>query len=58
MSGIHFAGHFKTAMATCHSLTRIEGEINGDPLDLKMFNSTDWVSTLIFFLLMSIFWQN
>lgn len=31
------------AMATCHSLTRIEGKITGDPLDLVMFNSTDWV---------------
>ena len=32
------------AMATCHSLTIIEGELSGDPLDLKMFNSTNWVS--------------
>ena len=30
-------------MATCHSLTRIEGELSGDPLDLKMFLSTNWV---------------
>lgn len=33
------------AMATCHSLTRIGGEITGDPLDLVMFNSINWVST-------------
>jgi len=31
------------AMATCHSLTIIEGNIAGDPLDLKMFEATDWV---------------
>lgn len=31
-------------MATCHSLTKIEGELSGDPLDLKMFSATGWVS--------------
>lgn len=31
------------AMATCHSLTRISGEITGDPLDLVMFSSIGWV---------------
>ena len=31
-------------MATCHSLTTIDGELTGDPLDLKMFNGTKWVS--------------
>lgn len=30
-------------MATCHSLTMIEGELSGDPLDLKMFLSINWV---------------
>jgi len=29
-------------MATCHSLIVIDGSINGDPLDLKMFESTEW----------------
>ncbi|XP_013781751.2 probable cation-transporting ATPase 13A3 isoform X3 [Limulus polyphemus] len=29
-------------MATCHSLTMIEGELTGDPLDLKMFAATKW----------------
>ncbi|XP_041377878.1 probable cation-transporting ATPase 13A3 [Gigantopelta aegis] len=29
-------------MATCHSLTLIDGEMNGDPLDLIMFNSIGW----------------
>jgi hypothetical protein len=37
-------GPMMRAMATCHSLTIIEGEIMGDPLDLIMFNATDWVS--------------
>lgn len=30
-------------MATCHSLTIIDGELSGDPLDLKMFESTGWI---------------
>uniref|UniRef100_A0A8C7XSF2 Cation-transporting ATPase 13A3 n=1 Tax=Oryzias sinensis TaxID=183150 RepID=A0A8C7XSF2_9TELE len=30
-------------MATCHSLTKIEGELSGDPLDLKMFAATGWI---------------
>ncbi len=29
-------------MATCHSLTMIQDELCGDPLDLKMFLSTGW----------------
>ena len=36
-------GAFISAMATCHSLTMMEGELNGDPLDLKMFEATGWV---------------
>lgn len=34
---------FVACMATCHSLTKIEGELSGDPLDLKMFGATGWV---------------
>ncbi|CAI9735449.1 cation-transporting ATPase 13A3-like isoform X2 [Octopus vulgaris] len=30
-------------MASCHSLTMIDGELSGDPLDLKMFLSLNWV---------------
>lgn len=30
-------------MATCHSLTIIDGELVGDPLDVKMFECTGWV---------------
>ena len=29
-------------MATCHSLTIIADQLTGDPLDLKMFQSTGW----------------
>ena len=35
--------HMTSAMATCHSLTIINHEITGDPLDLKMFNSINFV---------------
>lgn len=28
--------HLLTAMVTCHSLTLIDGKLNGDPLDLKV----------------------
>lgn len=31
------------AMVSCHSLTIIDGKLSGDPLDLKMFESTNWV---------------
>ena len=31
------------AMATCHSLTIINKELVGDPLELKMFESTGWL---------------
>ncbi|CAC5407094.1 Probable cation-transporting ATPase W08D2.5,Probable cation-transporting ATPase 13A3 [Mytilus coruscus] len=33
---------FISAMATCHSLTLIEGVLSGDPLDLIMFEATGW----------------
>ncbi len=29
-------------MSVCHSLTVIEGELAGDPLDLIMFKGTKW----------------
>ncbi|XP_029309994.1 probable cation-transporting ATPase 13A3 isoform X2 [Cottoperca gobio] len=34
---------FVACMATCHSLTKIDGELAGDPLDLKMFSATGWI---------------
>uniref|UniRef100_A0A1B6M5K1 Cation-transporting ATPase n=1 Tax=Graphocephala atropunctata TaxID=36148 RepID=A0A1B6M5K1_9HEMI len=30
-------------MASCHSLTIINGTVSGDPLDVKMFESTGWI---------------
>lgn len=33
---------FTISMATCHTLTIIDGELSGDPLDLKMFSATGW----------------
>lgn len=29
-------------MATCHSLRVVNGDLLGDPLDLKMFEFTGW----------------
>lgn len=34
---------FVACMATCHSLTKIDGVISGDPLDLKMFEAIGWI---------------
>uniref|UniRef100_A0A3Q3K787 Polyamine-transporting ATPase 13A3 n=1 Tax=Monopterus albus TaxID=43700 RepID=A0A3Q3K787_MONAL len=34
---------FVACMAPCHTLTKIEGQLSGDPLDLKMFEATDWI---------------
>uniref|UniRef100_A0A8D0HAK4 Polyamine-transporting ATPase 13A3 n=1 Tax=Sphenodon punctatus TaxID=8508 RepID=A0A8D0HAK4_SPHPU len=34
---------FVACMATCQSLTKIEGVLSGDPLDLKMFEATGWI---------------
>ncbi|KAM9317144.1 putative cation-transporting ATPase 13A4 [Gastrophryne carolinensis] len=30
------------AMVSCHSLIKLDGKVNGDPLDLKMFEGTRW----------------
>ncbi|XP_017072484.1 probable cation-transporting ATPase 13A3 isoform X2 [Drosophila eugracilis] len=35
--------HFLFGMVTCHSITIMNGSMMGDPLDLKMFQSTGWV---------------
>ncbi|KAL4824406.1 hypothetical protein H8958_020070 [Nasalis larvatus] len=35
-------GPLCAAMATCHSLILLDGTIQGDPLDLKMFEATTW----------------
>lgn len=31
------------ALATCHALKLIDGEVLGDPLDIKMFDYTGWI---------------
>ncbi|XP_044147010.1 probable cation-transporting ATPase 13A5 [Bufo gargarizans] len=31
------------AMASCHSVIVVDGNLQGDPLDLKMFEATGWV---------------
>jgi cation-transporting P-type ATPase 13A2 len=33
---------FLYALATCHSLQIVDGEVIGDPLDVKMFTFTKW----------------
>mmetsp|Transcript_12683 Transcript_12683/g.21348 ORF Transcript_12683/g.21348 Transcript_12683/m.21348 type:complete len:470 (+) Transcript_12683:712-2121(+) len=30
------------AMASCHAITYVQGELVGDPLEIKMFESTQW----------------
>lgn len=35
-------GELLRGMASCHSLTIIDKQVSGDPLDLKMFESTGW----------------
>ncbi|PNJ69460.1 ATP13A4 isoform 4 [Pongo abelii] len=35
-------GPLCAAMASCHSLILLDGTIQGDPLDLKMFEGTTW----------------
>ncbi|KAM8953414.1 polyamine-transporting ATPase 13A3 [Pelodytes ibericus] len=34
---------FVACMATCHALTKIDGVLSGDPLDLKMFEAIGWI---------------
>ncbi|KAM8953106.1 putative cation-transporting ATPase 13A4 [Pelodytes ibericus] len=35
-------GHLFGALASCHSLIFLDGKVQGDPLDLKMFECTGW----------------
>ncbi|KAI1285508.1 Polyamine-transporting ATPase 13A3 [Halotydeus destructor] len=35
--------HLATCLAACHSLTILNGQIIGDPVDLKMFDATGWI---------------
>lgn len=43
LSQIDVRSPILATMASCHSLTHINGSLAGDPLDLSMFNATDWV---------------
>lgn len=42
VSGFKLGSRMLEAMASCHSITRIHGELAGDPLDCKMFEFTKW----------------
>nr|CAH7729266.1 unnamed protein product [Callosobruchus chinensis] len=42
ISKLNINSEFVQAMATCHSLTRVDGELCGDPLDMSMFEFTQW----------------
>lgn len=42
-NGVKNAGNkFLELMGSCHSLTHVQGEINGDPLELRMFKTIGW----------------
>ncbi|XP_041061868.1 cation-transporting ATPase 13A2 isoform X2 [Carcharodon carcharias] len=41
----HVSGPMLHALATCHSVTLLNNEPIGDPLDLKMIESTGWILT-------------
>lgn len=45
--GLPWGPVFK-ALAVCHSLIVWEGKIQGDPLDVKMFEATNWVKLRFF----------
>ena len=34
---------FVECLACCHSITRVKGKLIGDPIDVKMFESTSWL---------------
>ncbi|XP_077343608.1 putative cation-transporting ATPase 13A4 [Lithobates pipiens] len=36
-------GPLFTAMTSCHSLIMVDGKLQGDPLDVKMFEATAWI---------------
>lgn len=36
-------GHMLTGLACCHTVTLLQGQPLGDPLELKMVESTGWV---------------
>ena len=34
---------FVEALASCHSLIKVNGKLIGDPLDIEMFNASNWI---------------
>lgn len=34
---------FLESLASCHSITYVNDELIGDPLDVKMFQATGWI---------------
>ncbi|CAH1140797.1 unnamed protein product [Phyllotreta striolata] len=42
VTALPYTSEILRGMATCHSLSLINGELGGDPLDIKMFESTGW----------------
>jgi len=46
LSQIDIRSPIIATIASCHSLTHINGSLAGDPLDLSMFNATNWVKTI------------
>jgi cation-transporting ATPase 13A2 len=40
---------FVYGMAACHGLTFVRGELVGDPLEVKIFNATGFVSLFLFY---------
>lgn len=41
-------------MASCHSLTIVDDEIIGDPMDMKMFEATGWVGAVFIWQFLSV----
>ena len=37
-------------MASCHSLVKIEGELTGYPMDIKLFEAINWVDRFFYFI--------
>ena len=47
VSRLNYKDKLVSCLASCHSLTFINGQMIGDPLDIKMFEATKWVCNCI-----------
>lgn len=47
VSSLGYENHLMVALATCHDLTYVHGRLIGDPMDIKMFQATKWVSSYL-----------